>query len=215
MATSQDERDVQTAYDQIADTYADHFRSTEPELPVDLAMIEHFVSQLRGPMRVLDAGCGAGRMMPILSRAGCRVEGVDLSPGMVRRARRDHGEFVSRVGSLTALPFADATFDGVFSWYSTIHSPDEDLPLIVGEAHRVLRAGGVLILAFQCGSGTNDVSENYRRHGHDIALQRYNRTTSQMRSWLAHAEFREIGRLVRRASGQERNSQAFVTARVR
>lgn len=214
MAVSQDERDVQAAYDQVADTYADHFRSTEPELPVDLAMIEHFVSRLPAPRRVLDAGCGAGRMMPLLRKAGCRVEGVDLSPGMVRRAQRDHGEFRSRVGSLTALPFADSTFDGVFCWYSTIHNPDGDLPRILREAHRVLRPGGGLLVAFQCGSGTNDVSESYRRHGHDIDLHRYNRTTAQVRGWLALTGFSETACLVRCADGRERNSQAFMTARV-
>ena len=46
-------------------------------------MVEHFVSLLPGERRVLDAGCGAGRMMPVLAAHGCRVEGVDLSPEMV------------------------------------------------------------------------------------------------------------------------------------
>ena len=66
---------MRLAYDEVADTYADHFRSTEPELPVELAMIEHFASLLPGDRRVLDAGCGAGRMLPLLAALGCQVEG--------------------------------------------------------------------------------------------------------------------------------------------
>lgn len=34
---------VRVAYDTVADTYADHFRATEPEMPVELAMVEHEV----------------------------------------------------------------------------------------------------------------------------------------------------------------------------
>ena len=67
MQARQDEQAVRAAYDEVADTYADRFRSTEPEQPVDLAMIEHFASLLHGEKRVVDAGCGAGRLLPMLS----------------------------------------------------------------------------------------------------------------------------------------------------
>ncbi len=73
------------AYDEVADTYADHFRSTEPELPAELGMIDHFAALLPGDRRVLDAGCVAGRMLPILAGLGCQVEGVDFSPGIKDR----------------------------------------------------------------------------------------------------------------------------------
>lgn len=207
-----DELSVRRAYDQVADTYADHFRSTEPELPVELAMIDHFGSLLTGERRVLDAGCGAGRMMPVLAALGCRVQGIDLSPNMIRRSRRDHASFPSEVGSLTELPFADESFDGVFSWYSTIHSPDADLPRIFGEARRVLRPSGLVLVAFQVGRGVQDVSENYRRHGHDIVLERYRRTPEDVSEVLAHAGLTEVARLVRAAAGTERDAQAVLIA---
>ncbi|WP_422936372.1 class I SAM-dependent methyltransferase [Sinomonas sp. P47F7] len=98
MPTPQDEIAVQRAYDQVADTYANHFRSTEPELPVDLGMIELFASFLPSGKRVLDAGCGAGRMMPVLATFGCQVEGVDFPPEMIRRARQGLGRLLTSVG---------------------------------------------------------------------------------------------------------------------
>ena len=55
---------TRTAYNVVADVYADHFRTTEGEQPIDLAMIDHFVALLHEPRVVLDAGCGAGRMLP-------------------------------------------------------------------------------------------------------------------------------------------------------
>ena len=207
----QGEGDVRAAYDEVADSYADHYRSTEPEQPIELAMIEHFASLLPGERRVLDAGCGAGRMLPVLAGLNCRVEGVDLSAGMVRRAQLDHPAFTTRIASLTQLPYPDGSFDGYFSWYSTIHSPDDVLPQILVEASRVLRPGGVLIAAFQSGRGTRDVSTAYRRHGHDITLERYNRTPDHLAAVMAEAGLQEAARLERRPAGaHERDSQTVL-----
>lgn len=99
----------------VADDYADRFSSTQPEEQIELAMVSHFVSLLPEPRRdVLDAGCGAGRMLPVLAAAGCHPIGVDLSESMIRRAKRDHPDFDTRVGSIAALPFPDDSFDGLF-----------------------------------------------------------------------------------------------------
>lgn len=212
MTSPQDELAVRLAYDEVADTYADHFRSTEPELPVELAMIEHFASLLPGDRTVLDAGCGAGRMLPVLAGLGCRVEGVDLSPRMIDRSRRDHGSFPSQVASIADLPFPDGSFDGVFSWYSTIHSPDTDLPRIVSEVSRVLRPAGLFLVAFQSGRGVQDVSDSYRRCGHHVVLHRYNRTPDEVGHVIASAGLAEIARFERAASSNERDGQAVLIA---
>jgi SAM-dependent methyltransferase len=211
----QGEGAVRAAYDVVADLYADRFPSTEPEAPLDLAMVEHFVSLLPDGAAVLDAGCGAGRMMPLLAGLGCRVEGVDLSPEMVRRARADHPELVTRQGSLTDLPHGDETFDGVFSWYSTIHSPDAELPRIAAELRRVTRSNGVVLVAFQSGTGVRDVAPAYAAHGLEVALERYNRTTDQVVDVLIDAGMTEVARMEREPlSDNERDAQAVVIARV-
>lgn len=205
---------MRAAYDEVADSYADHVRSTEPEQPIELAMIEHFATALAGERRVLDAGCGAGRLLPVLAGLGCSVEGVDLSSGMIRRAKQDHPAYATRVASLTHLPHPDRSFDGYFSWYSTIHSPDDELPRIFGEASRVLRPGGLVLVAFQSGRGTHDLSGAYRRHGHEITLERYNRDPNQIATALEAAGLQEVARLERQpAGGHERDSQAVVIAR--
>jgi SAM-dependent methyltransferase len=177
--------------------------------------VAHFAALLPGPTPdVLDAGCGAGRMLPVLAAAGCRAVGVDLSAGMVRRARQDHPGFDTRVGSLTALPFPDGSFDGVLSWYSTIHLPDERLPPAVGEVRRVLRPGGHVLVAFQVGEGVRDVSQGYRRLGHDVTLSRHDRTPDHVAGALRAAGFTEVARLVRAPAGAERAGQAVLVARL-
>ncbi|MEH0110921.1 class I SAM-dependent methyltransferase [Tersicoccus sp. MR15.9] len=204
---------VRCAYDTVADAYADAFASTEPELPVDLAMIEHFASLLAEPREVLDAGCGAGRMMPLLAGLGCRVQGIDLSRGMIRRARRDHTQFPSRVGSLSDLPLPDAAVDGVFSWYSTIHTPDAELPAVLTELRRVVKPGGHVLLAFQSGSGVTEVSGAYRQRGLDVALYRHDRTADDAVAALLAAGMEEVARLERAPAAHERTAQAVVIAR--
>ncbi|CAN7281092.1 class I SAM-dependent DNA methyltransferase [Knoellia sp. LjRoot47] len=202
---------VRRAYDEVATTYAAHFPSTEPEAPLDLAMVDAFtaaVTESTASPRVLDAGCGTGRMSRYLADRGCRVEGVDLSPGMVEQARRAHPDLEFDVARLTELPHPESTFDGVVLWYSTIHTAPEDQPEIWAETTRVLRPGGHLLVAFQAGEGTRNVSSAYARFGHDVELVRHLFTADQAAAWASDAGLTESARLVRRAMRTERDDQA-------
>ncbi len=97
---------------------------------------------------VLDLGSGAGFDAFLAARqlAGTgRVIGVDMTPAMVSKARRNAAgaglanvEF--RLGEIEALPVADATIDLVISNCVINLSPDK--PAVYREAFRVLRAGG-------------------------------------------------------------------------
>lgn len=204
---------VRAAYDTIADAYADHFPTTEPEQAVDLAMVAHFASLVGEPRTVLDAGCGAGRFFPVLAGLGCQVEGVDLSEGMVRRAQRDHPQVRSSVASLAALPYANGALGGIFSWYSTIHAPEGTVRTMLTEARRALRADGVLLVAFQTGEGSADLRPIYRRHGFDVELVRYNRTADVMSALVQDNGFDEVARLDRAAAPHESTGQAVIVAR--
>jgi ubiquinone/menaquinone biosynthesis C-methylase UbiE len=143
----------------------------------------------------------------------CEVEGIDLSPKMISHAQEAHSSFPTRVGTLTNLPFEDASFDGYFSWYSTIHSADEDFRGILREALRILRPGGFILTAFQSGTGVQDLSESYRRRGNELSLFRYLRTPERMAAELTSAGFSVTARLERGPSGdRELENQAVVIA---
>ncbi|MBO1756894.1 class I SAM-dependent methyltransferase [Allobranchiibius sp. CTAmp26] len=204
---------VRSAYDAVADDYASRFAGTEPEQPVDLALIDHFVALSAGHRsEVLDAGCGTGRICRYLVDRGCTVHGVDLSPGMIAMAQRDHPDVPTQVAQLTDLPFPGDRFDGVLFWYSIIHVADSDLPAVFAEARRVLRPGGVMLVAFQAGEGVSDVGAGYRKLGYDISLTRFQRTADQVWRQLALAGFAEEVRLVRRPV-TEKSDQAFLIVR--
>ena len=207
-------RRVRDAYDTVAADYATYLPDTRAEAPLDLAMIDAFAEVVTSGdgARVLDAGCGAGRMSRYLAERGCLVEGADLSPGMVTMARRCHPDLAFTVGSLTDLPYRDDRFAGVMLWYSIIHAPPSGLARIFAEASRVLRPGGHVLVGFQAGEGTRDLSAAYRRFGHEIQLERHLHMTDQVTAQLETAGLREVCRLVRRPQGGERDDQAVLLA---
>ena len=70
-----------------------------------------------------------------------------------------------------------------------------------------------LLVGFQSGEGTRDVSAAYRRFGHEVELERHRYTADQVTSQLQAAGLREVCRLVRRAQATERDDQAVLLAR--
>ena len=217
---TQTEDDVAAVYDAAADLYADRFPSTGPEQAVDLAMVAHFCSLLSadrpdgpGGPDVLDAGCGAGRMSPSSRRPVAGPSAADALGEMVRRARQDHPGFETRVGSLSALPYPDGSFDGVLSWYSTIHTPHERLGTALAEIRRVLRPRGLVLVAFQAGEGSRDVAQGMRRLGLDVVLVRHHRTPDRMAQALRDSGFEEVARLVRAPAPSEADPQVVLVAR--
>ncbi len=94
---------------------------------------------------VLDAGCGTGLILERVGRHLRSVVGVDLSLGMLRKARA-RGPAPLAQGSLTHLPFADDSFDAAYSFKVLAHVPG--IADAVRELGRVVRPGGHLILEF-------------------------------------------------------------------
>jgi SAM-dependent methyltransferase len=93
---------------------------------------------LRGA-RVLDAGCGTGRLAAELANSGlARVWGVDPSPEMLAVARSKTRRAGFKEGSLEALPFRDGWFDAAVAWL-VVHLVDR--PAAFAELRRVLGPG--------------------------------------------------------------------------
>jgi SAM-dependent methyltransferase len=100
--------------------------------------------------RVLDLGCGIGRIALALAPAVAAVDAIDLSPGMVEVARRRCAAFANVRVQLTdgqALGFADGAFDLVLAVDSFPYIVEAGLlTQTLDEAARVLVPGGALVI---------------------------------------------------------------------
>ena len=103
-------------------------------------------------INVGDVGCGTGRLAPYLAAKGLAPWGVDLSPEMIRVARRDYAAYRFDVADLRELPFEGASLVGVVCWYSLIFLAPADRQAAFGELYRVIKPGGYLVTAFKAGS---------------------------------------------------------------
>jgi ubiquinone/menaquinone biosynthesis C-methylase UbiE len=93
---------------------------------------------------VLECGCGTGLILERIKEFARRAAGIDLSPGMLSIAK-DRGLDV-REGSVTALPFEDASFDVTCSFKVLAHVPD--IGKALREMARVTKPGGVILAEF-------------------------------------------------------------------
>lgn len=97
-----------------------------------------------GRPRYLDAGCGEGRYLRLMSPVSERVFGVDVSEYALQSCRQ-HGLDVAQA-SVTALPFPGEQFDAITSMDVIEHLPIDDGLAALGEYYRCLRPGGRLIV---------------------------------------------------------------------
>lgn len=136
------EAQTRAYYDAFSETYEQH-RHRGYHAMLDDMEVEVATPFVRGK-EVLELGCGTGLILQRLNEHAATATGIDLSPKMAAIAR--HKGLDVHVGSVTALPFADASFDVVCSFKVLPHV--SDISAALEEAARVTRPGGHLILEF-------------------------------------------------------------------
>ena len=116
-----------------------------PEYLIRL-VARNFYSRDRRSVHFLDLGCGPGACTWYLARERFRVSGIDGSETAIRLARErltaEKLEADLRAGDYVALPWANATFDGVIDNASLYCNHFEDCRRAVAEVRRVLKPGG-------------------------------------------------------------------------
>ncbi len=161
-----DERTRQS-YDAVAAEYALHLSDELSYKPLDRALLGMVVEGATSGRPIADLGCGPGHVTGWLAARGVAAVGIDLSPGMVAIAARDHPGASFRVGDLRDLPASDAEFGAVVALYSLIHLTPDALPVAASELHRVVEPGGAVLVAFHVGEEVRHVTD-WWGHGVDL-----------------------------------------------
>jgi ubiquinone/menaquinone biosynthesis C-methylase UbiE len=114
-------------------------------------LAEIFAGRDQRKLRLIDIGCGTGRFLDFVKQVWPRlpVLGLDLSEAYVRHARRHLKRWARidlTVANAEAIPAPDRSCDAVTSIFMPHELPPEVRRTVIGEAARVLKPGGRLIL---------------------------------------------------------------------
>ena len=128
--------------------------------------LEWLLQYLRSQARILDHGCGYGRLLHQLSGAGYHnAVGMDFSEKMLMECRSRFPNLMLVRNDGRTLPFCDRAFDAVllFAVLTCIPS-DDDQRILLAEVRRVLRPGGVLYISDLLINADVRNVERYVRH---------------------------------------------------
>jgi len=115
--------------------------------------LEPLADYAKSDMKVLDLGCGNGRLYETLKDKGVEYTGIDISENLIAIAKKNysfcaspsHTQFL--IGDGLALPFENNSFDIIYSIAVFHHLPSRALRIqFLKEAKRVLKKDGKIIL---------------------------------------------------------------------
>jgi ubiquinone/menaquinone biosynthesis C-methylase UbiE len=170
-------------------------------------LAEAFAGRDQRKLRFIDIGCGTGRFLDFVKQVWPRLPalGLDLSEAYIRHARR-HLRRWSRINLVIAngeaIPALDNSCDAVTSIFMLHELPSEVRRTVIGEAARVLKPGGRLILMDSLQRGDepeyDEMLERFPQRYHEPYYQSY-----------VSEDFPEIAR--RCGLAHQRDTKAFVS----
>jgi len=134
----------------------DYWTRRWADIPADVPMqnssvyplkyAERTVTAKDGP--ILEAGCGAGRILRYYHQAGYDITGIDFIPVAIEKLRAADPTLKVEVGDITNLRFADGSFRYVLA-FGLYHNLENGLDEAVRETARVLQPGGRVCVSFR------------------------------------------------------------------
>ncbi|MEM2479082.1 MAG: class I SAM-dependent methyltransferase [Candidatus Pacearchaeota archaeon] len=145
--------------DKTAKLAIDFYRKLGPEGMASLtdkrkdkALLKYIIKFLKKSDKVLDLACGYGRITIPLAKKGYRIEGLDISPNLIKeakkRAKKLRLKLKFKIADMRALPYKDNSFDKILCLWSSFNHllTFKDQLRAINEIYRVLREKGVCII---------------------------------------------------------------------
>lgn len=170
-------------------------------IPADAAMTNTAIYPLRhaldavkrSPGRILEAGCGAGRILRHFHESGHRIDGIEYIPEAVAKLKETDPTLPVAVGDITALDFPDETFDCVLA-FGLYHSlQGRALGDALSETRRCMKDGALLCASFRadnlCNAINDWLADRRRSGGGGDRFHKLNLTEDEFRLILEMAGF--------------------------
>ena len=149
--------------------------------PYDVSPV---TSRIPAGARVLDAGCGSGKLTIPLARAGYRVVGMDIVREGLQEIRA-RGSYDLVTGDVRHLPFRDDTFDAVVCYDVLQHLLEPERARAAEEIRRVLAPGGIAFIEV---FGRRDM----RYGGNEVEPHTFRRETGIIYHYFSEEEMRDL-----------------------
>jgi ubiquinone/menaquinone biosynthesis C-methylase UbiE len=110
------------------------------------SLMDELKKYVKNNEKVLDLGCGSGRLCKLFNNQDIDYTGVDFSENLIDIAKEKHGDYF-KVANILNLPFLDEKFDSVWSIAALHHIPSNKLrKRVLSEIKRVLVPNGRVIV---------------------------------------------------------------------
>lgn len=131
---------VKASYSQFAGQFDQTRRRQWPEF-------DHFLAYTRKHAKVLDIGCGNGRLYDFLQPKDVTYLGIDHNSNMLDLARKNFPEAKFQLDDIMDLNLEEEAFDNVFCIAAFHHIPTKKMrKKVLEDIHNTLKPDGVLIL---------------------------------------------------------------------
>src|SRR5712671_1247730 len=185
---------VERTFDSFAASFESKLERLSYRAPrLVAAMLEHAGVEPSKGLDVLDAGCGTGLCGPLMTRYARRLVGVDLSEGMLARAKaKNVYDELLKTELTDYLRDATAAFDLIVSSDTLVYFGD--LHAVLETAAGALRPGGLVVFTLEhaigCGDGVDYRLEQHGRYSHTEGYVRRLLVDLGLQPEIAHAHLR-------------------------
>ncbi|UCV06668.1 class I SAM-dependent methyltransferase [Dechloromonas denitrificans] len=136
----------------VKEYWAARWEDIPADVPMDNAHVyplkyaEMTVQDKNG--RILEAGCGAGRILRYYHQHGYDIVGMDYIDVAISKLKAIDSTLQVETGDITALRYPDQSFKYVLA-FGLYHNLEHDLDKAIGETCRVLERGGAVCASFR------------------------------------------------------------------
>ncbi len=153
---------------------------------------EQVINAPRPDGPVLEAGCGAGRVLRHYHENGTRIIGMDFIASVLAAIHREDPTIPLVAGDITKLSFPDETFSAVLA-FGLYHGLENGLNEAMADTRRVLKKGGVLCASMRLDNYQNRMTDRMADKSATTGASRFhklNLTSAEFHALVSGAGFR-------------------------